>query len=501
MPKAQSIVANKLATQLPALDWLLRNTLIVAFAFLTVAIGLASVSRNLGLSILILWSGILALKLDEERSRLWLLSPIFLAVVPHLLGLGIGVPLYLAGIEQDSDEALFRTQIYYFVGFAAMLAGYFLARGQTKGESAFVSAKLVGIELRQNLARVGLIFYALWIVDTWAGIISGASDRSFAGEFTAENPFGWWTIFRAIRNSCAVGLLLFPLAYSISGQRLRVVLGASLIIQLGVAFSSGSREFLLLPVTYIIIGAYIFGTLRIKLQNLILLSVPIALFAFYFLYVFRSTSGFLETRASDIITRFAAVSDTKNVVLGADENFLSVTGSHLLDVSDPIVFLETPRTLPYAGWENVEAILWTWVPNFLVRDRPNLIDGNDIVARYTGVIHARSFSKVSLRADLYRRFGMAGVVLGALLFGILLASILRLIRFGLESRMPESGVLAILLIVTYYRTGLENQSLFTTWWQWTYDIPKNYVCLMIILLMVRSRGRLPHQSQFKYAKR
>jgi hypothetical protein len=469
---------------MPILNVLANKPVAVTAVMGVMVIALAPLSLHYSLCVAVAWTGFIAIAIDKAHAEWFLAGPLLVAIAPHFIALCIGVAMITYGSSGKSDPGILYTQMYYFVGFILMTLGYLLTRGKVKLPPREMI--LWGPRL-QSFKRIGIALYALWIVDTWVGIFTGAGDRGFAGEFTAENPFGWWSVLRAFRNTFAIGIIVFPLLFETAKTPGRLVLSVTFSLQLIAAFTSGSREFVLLPLVYILIGTYLFSNRLRALQAKIVLFVPLALVAMYVIYLYRSTTGFGEARATAISGRISAAAEIKDVRVPDSEDFVSVTGSHLLDVFDPLVYRDTPDRIPHAGWSEFEAIIWTWVPYVLYRDRPTLIDGSRIVYEYNGIYNDRSFSKISFTADLYRRFGGLGVGIGMTAFGGLLGLVARGLVSLINSRWLVLGVLGFLLIVTYFRTGLDNQTVLTTWWQWAYDIPKNMLFLTLITYAIGGR--------------
>lgn len=476
---------SKLALDLPLLDFALRQPVVMANLVFGAAIFLGFFSLHYALGILVLLTGYMALYLERRYVSEWLVSPLFLCMIPHLLGNGLGIPLYIFGIGVMFDDALFQVQLNCLLSFAFVSVGYFLTRGNHEVLPLRLDIPVLKVPVLQPLIKVGWVLYLLCIFTAWAAAISGAGDRGFAGDFTAENPFGWWSIFQAFRNSGGVGLLLFPLIFTNSRGLGRTFLSLTLLLHLALAFASGSRESFLAPLVLLGVGGYVFrGSRKFRLQTLALLFIPVALTAFYFILLFRNTQSFSDTRQTALADRISAVKQVGEVDLDPGANFYTTTGLQLLEVSDAVIYTATPSIVPYAGWENLDAVIWTWVPFFLYRDRPVLLDGNAVVSFYTGAFNDRSSTKISLEGDLYRRFGEVGVMAGAFTFGIIYGLYIRFVFQTMNFSSALMGIVGYLLLLTYFRAGLKNQTMLTTWWQFAYDIPKNFIPVAVATMML-----------------
>lgn len=156
----------------------------------------------------------------------------------------------------------------------------------------------------------------------------------------------------------------------------------------------------------------------------------------------------------------------------------------MLGVADRIVYEKTPSEIPHAGFENFDRILYVWIPKFFMRDKPYLQDGNDIVVGYTGVFHKRSASTISLLADLYRRFSIPGILLGAPLAALVSALFTRWVFRVLLLRDALLGIVLLQLLLSGFHLEFWGTVLGSSF-DWLYAIPKHLV--LVFLLVVGSR--------------
>lgn len=92
------------------------------------------------------------------------------------------------------------------------------------------------------------------------------------------------------------------------------------------------------------------------------------------------------------------------------------------------VMIWTPDSIPYIGFEGLDAIIYVWAPLALYPDRPSLNDGNNAAAEYgvgfkdgIGPTGGRTFTYMPAVGEGYRRFGWPGIpvfyAVGGAIFG------------------------------------------------------------------------------------
>ena len=87
------------------------------------------------------------------------------------------------------------------------------------------------------------------------------------------------------------------------------------------------------------------------------------------------------------------------------------------------VMVLTPGIIPYAGFENLDALLYVFIPKVFFPDRPELADANLIAFRYgVGSGDNTSFVYIPAVGEGYRRFGWVGIpiiyALSSVIFGL-----------------------------------------------------------------------------------
>jgi hypothetical protein len=156
----------------------------------------------------------------------------------------------------------------------------------------------------------------------------------------------------------------------------------------------------------------------------------------------------------------------------------------MLGVSDQIVYERTPSDVAHVGWEDVDRVLYVWIPKFFMREKPYLQDGNDIVVGYTGVRHKRSAATISLPADLYRRFGVPGILCGVPLAALLTALFTRWVFRVMLFRDALLGIVLLQLLLSSFHQELWG-TLLSSSFDWLYALPKHLVLIFLLVTAVR----------------
>jgi hypothetical protein len=296
--------------------------------------------------------------------------------------------------------------------------------------------------------------------------------------------FTYFILFQRFNN---LGFVLLPLVFERARFLGRTILVALLAAYFSIALASGTRGNLLYPIIYCGVGYFFFG--RVRKMRLDLIALGLVLLSFpllSFVHRYRNTEAYQTGRTIDVVTRLKAFKETGKDDGEIDQQTrrmnIGVVGSALIGVSDALVYEKTPSSIPHAGWDNFSAVIYTWVPVYFKENRPILYDANDIVAAYMDY-ESKSGSTISLRADLYRRFGWWGMPVGMaiawLVYGAACA-------FAYRTYLFRNALLGLFLLLLTFSFFLFRPfgTVLSTWWIWAYDLPKHLVILLILYVLV-----------------
>ena len=143
--------------------------------------------------------------------------------------------------------------------------------------------------------------------------------------------------------------------------------------------------------------------------------------------IYRSTTtssnyneGFIKrfTTLTESLSKNDVNNGTSNLIIAP---FIYAVSVHTADV----VFKKTPSNIPYAGFDNIFASLYGFIPSFFKVIRPDIEDGSYIAAQY-GIGFgkgSKSWEYTPSVAEGYRRFGWVGIFIIYAISGILFSTL------------------------------------------------------------------------------
>jgi len=180
----------------------------------------------------------------------------------------------------------------------------------------------------------------------------------------------------------------------------------------------------------------------------------------------------------------AFVTAGRNFFVGDTESPWSTTdfiiyGTTVFGVDQ--VILQTPRSIPYAGFEDLERAALIWTPMMLNPDKEGVQDANEVAGRYgLGTPGARSFVYMPTVGEGYRRFGWIGVpvvyFLAAVLYGGVAAVAWK--------RRGRPAWAAVLMFVVIGAGGAWSSTILSLLYQAGWVIPKFIVFFLVVGVLV-----------------
>ncbi|MBO3460290.1 O-antigen polysaccharide polymerase Wzy [Aetokthonos hydrillicola Thurmond2011] len=433
---------------------------------------------------------LLSYHLERRHLSTLLLTPLTVLSLYGLLGLGVGSILMVIGNDGDFDPNLFNMQIAYVVTFPFIMFIYPAFNRRFPNFSLPDPSIPDSHSFYKPLKIIGWFFFIYAFLSLITGVFTGAADRGEAGAFIVENQYGIWTIFVIFSRFIYLSFILVPLLIRDTQTVERYTIYFLLALYLMLAFATGSRGAVLYPILHLLVGYWMFGGSGEMIKQAIVIFLVLAFFLIPFMDAYRNTKAFNTSALSNPIERLQSVTETNDLL--DDPNRTSnlwLTGRALVGASDDIIYENTPSVIPYAKWENIDAVLYIWVPKLLAPWKPLLIDGNEIVVGYTGIRYERSSANISFNGDMYRRFGWLGVIVSNFLFALFYSFVLSYIFFVYFSRNALFGFLLILLSLSFLM-NIPNSTLLSTFWIWLWDIPKYVIALFFIYKFAVSRTKI-----------
>ncbi|CAA6693598.1 MULTISPECIES: hypothetical protein [unclassified Lentimonas] len=457
-------------------------------------------SVHYALSLLILILPFFSYYLERSLLERILIPPFSCIVAWAAIASGIGVALIIYGRGGTSDPYLMRVQLVTLMVVPFSWIFYRLGFGQIPRMTFPDVRGRFDDDVVRPLAWVGWVFLLYQVTRTIVLAKTGALDRGDYGHVATDTGlFGIWTYFNLFPRFDSFAFFLVPVVWQRSYLIGRVLMLALLGVYFLIALVSGSRGIVFFPMIFIGVGFYFFRVLRlVKLDITAIFLALLFLPLIVFIDAYRNTDAYRATRTTDIIGRLQAFDDAL-VKLGESgsnrgevegQKYLTLGGA-LFGKMDHLVYEITPSGIPYAGVEGFEAIPYTFVPTFIKRDKPILLDSNPILWRYTGRVD-RTGKAISLEADAYRRFGWIGVpVCVAFFFWVYGLFCGKCFKIYLHTNALW-GILLILYTFSYFQARPFGTVL-ESWWSFSYNLVKHLVVLYIgyrmLIKITGVRGR------------
>jgi len=461
---------------------------IATFVLTTIAM---SFSVHYAASVVLL--GLIALAVGSERRFLdaLLLTPNLLAARSALMGGVIGCAYMASGTVDGDSSALLAVQASMIYWLVVSAATNWLCLRDVPGIRMPWSNGRFTAECLRPLALVALALLSLELVRQVVGVITGAIDRGIYGDEAARQAFGVWTYFSIFPRLTSTCMFLAPVIWRVGRGPMQIIGSSLVVLLLVIGLSTGSRGLLLTPILYLAVGIYFFLPLRrVPLEMIAGASVAILAPLVLVMATYRSSQEFRQTPGWDVAERvrgFARAAtqpgDTFDEQTEAQRKRFQF-GVQMLGISDRLVYQMTPSEIPHVGFENFDRIAYVWIPKFFMRDKPYLQDGNDIVVGYTRMFFKRSAATISLLADLFRRFGIFGVLFCAPLAALITALFTRWVFRTMLLRDAVLGIVLLQLLLSAFHYELWGTVLGSSF-EWLYAIPKHLVLVYLLVAGAR----------------
>lgn len=462
-----------------------------------------------GLAMVAFWLLLRTVRLEAPLLERIPFPPLTVLVLGMALRWGLG-PLLMALTGSGNDPFLavwvghgVASQLLWLAVTAAIVLGAQLQREQI----ARVAASLPPAPLapvwrlkgpaRRRLGWIALILGMYMGLYVLLSVLSGAFDRDFA---TYQ---GWvhtlWRLdtpvaaFSRLRDLWLVLVPLTLVSFRGAGRWLSAALVLAFVL---VALLSGSRGLLFYPLLLLLAGLWLLPVSPRLLRRLLLLAAALLLLLSPLLFVVRDSVRFQGTGALDPVARLGAM----GAALQDPEPLLAKArwiGRDLYACHDPYLFIPAHRATPPAGAAGLGNLLWLWVPRHLRPDRPEIFDGPRLAKALQGVPRGTWadvwFPCLSLPADLWRRWGLAGLAGGSLVVALVVNGLAALWYRSLA--LPGQGFqLLLLLYPSSYLQSFPFGTVQETCWVFLWELPKYLLTLWLLGALVdrlAARGGAP----------
>lgn len=451
-----------------------------------IGLGVCLLDVNIGLSVLVFALLLFSYWADRKHLGFMIFPPIAMYAFYGFISVGIGPLCYvLSGMESEMSDYLTIIQVAYLVGFTAMLLGYVAVQWR-EAPFKIPDFRMRNLEqLYRPLAATGMILILFSCLAEAVLLYTGAGDRGYAGEVLLYSRFGFFTYFLIFQRYLMLAFFFLPLILRVYSNPIKYAMILLVLVYLIFGFASGSRGRLLYPIAYIIAGYWMFGQKEKRIIPVLLITGVLAIAIIPIMHYYRISAGFYETKQLNILDRLSAVTEISDKASLVDDSAMGILAVALIGEADYLVYANTPSAVPFVGLQDFERIIYIWVPTFFYRAKRTLSDGYEIVVNYD---YSKFFERhsvgISFNADLYRRSGWWGIIIGNVLYGVLFGFICKY-TFAYYRKNQLIGLqLVILLQSQLYK--MQSSTVLTTFERWGYDFVKHAIMIVVLTLLVRA---------------
>jgi hypothetical protein len=478
-------------TQFPALSPLLASPATILAVFVVASASALAISLHLSVAVLIVGGAFAAVSHERRFLDRLIVTPTAQFLRPSIFGGAIGATCIAGGSGWREDPWLLSVQIQCLYSLVCTAIAMIFALRNIPGLVIPEASGAFRTSCLRPLALIGWVLLGLQSAGLLAGAASGAFDRTSHAldSAVASSAFGYWSAFALLPRFSDVGLMLAPVMWAVSGWLGRVVLASVCIALVLMGMALGTRGMVISPFVAVLLGTYLFSNLPPgRSQSVAIVTVLVAMVVTPVVDVFRNTPEFASVPAWDLLGRLSQLPAALDPRVWSAEpwtgEFLAQYGQHLVGVRDALVYELTPSSIPHAGADRLGDAVYAWIPQALMQSRESLMDGNDIASTYMGYSIDRTYNTISFEADLYRRWGVTGILVGTPIAAVGNALLVRAILVVLQRADAVLGFLLLCGLMQTYRLGTWSTVLFSAQ-VWTWDLPKHLAAAMILCIAAR----------------
>lgn len=333
----------------------------------------------------------------------------------------------------------------------------------------------------------------IFFVGSCISAVTGSMDRGKEYEYFASMAFRPEAAFIAFTRLKQIGYFLLPAAWRNCSRLLKVILGVCAVSPLVLEVLGGGRGAILYPLVMIFLG---YMCVSLKQTKILIVGALLMVFmgsAVPYIAAYRDSPAMKSKSHSDVIGRLTSL------VQGVERDRV---GYRYMALGREIYACSDGFILEAAASERVEIksqgfgdLSWKTIvrivlPRWISDDKSfEKGDGANIAKALMGVKNSTWFPCITTPADLFRRGGWNGVIVGGGVMGFVIWCLEAWwIRAGIRQKSIESLMLTV-LPVTYIQSGLYG-TVREILWQLLWDLPKYIVAIIVLDRMARRVGRL-----------
>lgn len=221
-----------------------------------------------------------------------------------------------------------------------------------------------------------------------------------------------------------------------------------LTIQGLIAFTAGSKEFFMQPILLLFLGYYLFNR-KVNKKALLFTLFLVSIFILIYPYMYQSRNVSEHKRLTGM-DRLESYSDSSEIV-SKQQLFLQglVLTTNRVNAKGSIdtVIYATKRGTPLQYGRTIKLFFYSFIPKILWSGRPDLSIGKEVNEAFNVSSTKETYIALTYLGEMYWNFGLAGVLLGMLLYGVILSYINS--KCSLNT-YPYLLNFVVLLITTYH---------------------------------------------------
>ena len=337
---------------------------------------------------------------------------------------------------------------------------------------------------------------SVFFIGACISAMTGSMDRGSSYQYFASLPFRPEAAFIAFTRLRQVGYFLVPLVWKECSRGLRLVLAMCASFPLILEIIAGGRGSVLYPLVMMFLGYVCISRKQSRVVICGALLLVVVGLAVPYMAAYRDSTAMQSRSHNDVIGRVTSL------VQGVDKERIGyrymALGREIYACSDGFVVeaaVDKKMKMKNAGFSDIDIALITKVvlPRWIAEDKSfEKGDGANIAKSLMGVSNSTWFPCITTPADLFRRGGWNGVVVGGVMMGFVIWCLEALwMRAGEGARSLELLVITV-LPASYIQSGLFG-TVREVMWQLLWDLPK-YILALVVLGRLASWIKAVHNT-------